>query len=98
MGGMVYLALDKKSSFRLRLAALGALGIMILTIIICLIIVLTDNKVIVDESILIVGAPVEVKDDSDNNLFSLVFSIIFLLALFGVIVFLVFREHKKTNK
>ena len=96
MGATVYLALDKKSSFPIKLAALGALAVMILTIIICLVIVLTDNRVPVDPSTLIVGAPVEVKD-ADDNLFALFFSIFFLLALFVAIVVLVFREHRKNK-
>ena len=98
MGGIIFLALDKRSNFRTRLAALGALAVMILTIIICLVIVLTDDKVPVDDSVLIVGAPPEVKDAGDNNVFSLIFSIFFLLALFAVILFLAMREHKKTKK
>ena len=98
MGGTAYLALDKKSNFRTRLAALGALALMIITVIICLVIVLTDNKVVIDESIIIVGAPVEIKDESNNSLFSLLFSIIFLLGLFAVVFVLAMREHKKTKK
>ena len=98
MGAMAYLALDKKSNFKTRVAALGALALMILTVIICLIIILTDNRVAVDESVLIVGEPVQVKDESGSNLLTLLFSIIFLLALFVTIAVLALREHKKAKK
>jgi len=91
---MVYLALDKKSNFATRMASLGALAVMILTIIICFVIVLTDNRVPIDESILIVGAPPEI-DESGGNLGGLFLLIIFLFALFGLIAFLTLREHKK---
>ena len=96
IGATIYLAFDKKSSFHLKLAALGALAVMFLTVIICLVIVLSDNRVPVDESVLIVGAPIEVKETNDN-LLTLIFSIFFLLALFVTITVLVFREHKKNK-
>jgi len=97
MGAMVYLALDKKSSFHIRLAALGALAVMILTVIICLIIILSDTSVPIDESMLIVGEPVKTKDDNENNLFTLFFSIFFLLAMFIMVAVIALREHKKTK-
>jgi len=96
MGAMIYLALDKKSNFPTRLASLGAIAIMIITVIICLIIILSDNRVPIDESALIVGAPVELREDN-NNLFALLFSIIFFLALFAIVAVLALREHKKTK-
>ncbi|MCL2758593.1 MAG: hypothetical protein FWD22_00040 [Treponema sp.] len=95
IGGMSFLALDKKSNFHTRLASLGALALMILTVIICVFIILTDNRVPVDPSTLIVGAPVEIKDESDNNVIALLFTIIFFLALFVVIAVLAMKEHKK---
>jgi len=98
MGAVVYLALDKKSNFPTRLASLGALALMILTVIICLVIILTDNRVPVDESVLIVGEPVQVQEKNDNNLLALFISIFFFLLLFAVIAFLVLREHKMSLK
>lgn len=95
MGVMCYLALDKKSNFHTRLASLAALAVMVLTVIICLIIVFSDNTVPVDYSTLVVGAPVEVKDDNEN-IFLLLFTILFFLALFVVIAVLAMKEHKKS--
>ena len=97
MGAVSYLALDKKSNFHTRIAALGALAVMILTVIICLIIILTDNRVPIDPSTLIVGAPVEVKDDGDNNIVALIFTILFFLTMFVTIFVLAMREHRKTK-
>ena len=97
MGVMIYLALDKKSNFPTRLASLGALAIMIITVIICLFIILTDNTVPIDPSTLIVGAPVEEPEDN-NNMLALIFTILFFLVLFIAILFLALREHKRTLK
>ena len=95
MAIMIYLAVDKKSNLAIRLASLIALGIMILTVIICLFIVLTDNRVPVDESVLIVGAPVETSDDRGNNLLALFFLIIFLLGIFVLIAYLALKENRR---
>ena len=97
MGVMIYLALDKKSNFPTRLASLGALAIMIITVIISMFIILTDNTVPVDPSTLIVGAPVEVPEEN-NNMLAFIFSILFFLVLFIIILFLALREHKRTSK
>jgi len=94
LGATTFMALNKKSSFHTRLVSLGAIAVMILTVIICIIVIFSENKVPLDPSTLIVGAPVEVKDDN-TNIIAMVFSIIFLLALFGVILFLAFKEHRK---
>jgi len=90
------MAVDKNSTFPMRLASLGALALMILTLIICIVVVLTDNRVPVDESVLIVGEPVEVKaEDEGSNMIAIIISILFLLVLFFVIAFLAMREHKR---
>jgi ABC-type Mn2+/Zn2+ transport system permease subunit len=96
IGAMSYLAIDKKSSFKTRIAALGALALMILTLMICIVVILSDNRVPVDPSTLIVGAPVEVQEEG-NNLISIVFSIVFLFILFFIIAFLTLREHKRSK-
>jgi uncharacterized membrane protein YhaH (DUF805 family) len=66
---------------------------MIITVIICLVVILSDNRVPVDPSTLIVGAPVEVSEE--NNIVALLISIVFLLVLFLVIAVLARREHKR---
>ncbi|MCL2245030.1 MAG: hypothetical protein FWC03_11295 [Treponema sp.] len=93
-GATSYMAVNKKSNFLTRLVCLGALAVMILTVIICMIIVFTDDTVVIDPSTLIVGEPVEVKEE-DSDLFILIFTITFFLILFAVILFLAMREHKR---
>jgi NADH:ubiquinone oxidoreductase subunit 6 (subunit J) len=94
LGAMVYLALDKKSSLTIRFASLGAIAIMFIAVVICVIIVLSDNTVPVDPSALIVGAPAEVKE-TKNNAAAIAFSIIFVIVLFVFIAILAMKEHKK---
>ena len=94
----VYMALNKKSDFATRLASLIALGVMLLTIVICVFMVFTDNSVPVDESVLIVGAPVEVAEKKDDNTMELILLTIFLIGIFSVLVFLAMRENRKQNQ
>jgi NADH:ubiquinone oxidoreductase subunit 4 (subunit M) len=97
MGAVISMAFNKKSSFAVRIASLIALALMLLTIVICLVFALTDNKVAVDPSVLIVGAPVETKKTGNDNLLVLLLVIIFLIAFFVVIAVLAIKEHKKIN-
>jgi len=89
-----YMALNKKSNFLTRLVCLGAIALMILTVIICLFIVFTDSPAPLDPSTLIVGETTE--PVKKVNVLPLIFSVFFLLILFSVLLVLVMREHKKT--
>lgn len=95
MAVMIYMALDKHSTSATRIASLIALGVMVLTIIICLFIIFTDKTVPVDESILIVGAPAETKKDGGSSIWLLLLFVIILLGLFGIIAFITMKENKK---
>jgi len=95
LGGIIYMAFDKKSDFLTCLASLIALGVMLLTVIICLIIALTNDTVPVDDSIIIVGAPVVTKKDVSGNMMPLALSVILILVFYAVIFFIALREHKK---
>ena len=95
MGVMIYMAVDKKSTFPTRLASLGSLAIMIIASIVCIFIILSDNTVPVDPSTLIVGAPVETTEEH-HNVLALIFTVLFFLVLFIVILYLAIREHKRS--
>ena len=96
---MTYMAVDKKSNFKTRGACLIALAVMILTVIICLFIVLTDTRVPVDTSVVIVGMPQETQQESGSNILALFFIVVFLLGIFALIAYLALKEHrKKFNK
>jgi cytochrome bd-type quinol oxidase subunit 2 len=98
MSGMVYLALDKKSTFQVRIASLIAIALMMATVILCVFLVLTDNRVPVDESVLIVGAPVEVKQTGSGNTMPILLLIILMVVLFIFLAILSMRENRKHLK
>jgi quinol-cytochrome oxidoreductase complex cytochrome b subunit len=97
LGGVISVAFNKKSNFPTRVASLIALALMVLAIIICLVVAFTDHTVAVDESVLIVGAPLEVKKTGNDNTMILVLLIIFLIVFFVAITVLTIKEHKKIN-
>jgi amino acid transporter len=94
LAAMVYLAFDKKSTLPIRLASLGAIAVMFIAVIICLIVVLSDKTIPIDPSTLIVGAPVEIKEEKNNSL-AIILSVVFIVALFVFIAILAMKEYKK---
>ena len=98
MAGTVYMALDKKSTFQIRIASLIAIALMMATVILCVFLVLTDNRVPVDESVLIVGAPVEVKQTGSGNTMTLLLLIIVMVVIFIFLAILSIHENRKHIK
>ena len=98
MGAVISMALNKKSNFHTRVACLIALAVMILTVLICGFIILTDNRVPVDESNVIVGAPAITNEPGSGKLITLLLIIVFLLGLFAVIAIHSMKEHRKQIK
>ena len=95
MAGMVFMAFDKKSNFPTRIACIIALGIMVLTVIVCLVLVFTDDRVPVDPSVLIVGAVPEPKPKNSTDSMVLILMIILMAALFVVVAVSAIRDYKK---
>jgi len=95
LGWVIYTAIDKKTDRITRLVSIVALGVMVLTVIICLFIALTDKTVPFDESVLIVGAPPATKEDDGNSMTILLFSIFMIIALYLLVTFLALREQKR---
>ena len=89
-----YMALNKKSDRKVRIVSIIALAFMILTLIICLIAALTDNRVPVDESVVIVGAPVQIQEVSSTNIVALTILIIILILVFLLIAYNAIKEKK----
>jgi uncharacterized membrane protein YqjE len=96
LAAIVYMAVDKKSTLTIRLASIGAIAVMFIALIICLIIIFSDKTVPVDPSLLIVGAPAEVQEKKSNP-FAIVLSIIFIVTLFVFIVIVAMKEYKKNK-
>jgi len=96
LAAMIYLAIDKKSTLIIRLASLGAIALMFIALVICTIVILTDNTVPVDPSVLIVGAPPATKDVKNKSV-PIAFVIIFAIAIFVFIAIAAMREQKKNK-
>jgi heme/copper-type cytochrome/quinol oxidase subunit 2 len=94
MAAISYMAIDKKSSFAVRIACLIALGIMIITVVICVIYASSGPVVQIDWSEYKVGDPVEVKKESHNSVVVII-TLVFLIILFAVIVYLSMKEQRK---
>jgi cytochrome bd-type quinol oxidase subunit 1 len=95
MAAMVYLALNKKSGFAVRLAALIALALMIITVIVCLFIVFGGRTALVEESVLAIEDAVPVEAEQGNNSLTLLLVFMFLFVFFAIVVLLSLREHRK---
>ena len=96
MASMIYLAVDKKSTLIIRLASLGAIALMFISLVICTIVILNDNTVPLDPSVLIVGAPPPTKEVKNNSAL-IAFVIIFAIAMFVFIVIASMKEQKKNK-
>ena len=94
LGAMSYLALSKNSRSGIRIAALIALGVMILTVIACLIIIMS-SRAAVSEAQPFSDTVMPVKPRSAGDSLLLIGCIIFLVALFMIILIQSLREQRK---
>ena len=97
LAGIIYLAISRKSSVPVRFTALGALALMILTVIICLLIIfgVIETKATVPVVALPDAPPSAAPAASGPDIVPLVLVIVFLLALFVLVMFLSMREQKR---
>ena len=97
LGGVVYMALSSKSTFKLRVVALGALVLMILTVIVCLFVYFrTDTapkQLILPDTL---PSDIPPPSSGDSPLALIVF-VIFLVGLFVAIFMLAMREQKRAD-
>jgi heme/copper-type cytochrome/quinol oxidase subunit 4 len=93
---VVYVAVSKKSSFTLRIAALVALGVMIVTVIICLFMVLGTDQT-PKGPFLPDAPPVEELPPSGSNYMVLLLFVLFLVGLFLMVLLISMREHRKSE-
>jgi cytochrome bd-type quinol oxidase subunit 2 len=95
--GIIYLAVAPQSSFKVRVAALGALALMITTVIICLFLFFksaaTPKQLLLPDMSPSDLPPLSTK----NNIPMMVMLVIFMITLFVMIVILSMREHKRTG-
>ncbi|MDR3192934.1 MAG: hypothetical protein LBT87_07705 [Treponema sp.] len=99
LGVIVYFALSKESSRIVRLAALIALGAVILSVLVCGIIVLLSLGDGGGEAVMPDFLAVEEPEPpTKTNTFVLVIVMLFLLAFLGMVVFLSLKEQRKTTE
>lgn len=94
--GIIYLAISKNSNFKVRITALSALALMIIAVIVCIFLVFgvetaTATPVLPD------APPVEVHPQSGGNIAALIMFVVFLIALFMVVLLIALREHRKNE-
>jgi len=100
LAGVAYLAVSPQSSFKLKIAALGALALMITTVIICLV-VFFKSAGTPKQTLLPDMDPSDLPPVSkEHNLPMMIMLVIFLIALFAMVAILSLREQKrgKENK
>jgi len=92
---MVYLSLSRRSSPKIKIAALAALAVMMITVVICLFRIFMTP----------VAAKVPLYPDMPPpdpapppNTMALVLAIVILIAVFLVVLFLSFREQRRVTK
>jgi hypothetical protein len=95
LGAMIYLALSKKTGPAIRIAALIALGLMVVSVIVCLVLAFTGGPAVSTGPILPVIEPHEKLPAAGSNLAVLFGLIVFLLALFILVAILSLRERKR---
>jgi hypothetical protein len=95
MAGIIYLAVSKKSTFMVRIAALGALALMVATVIVC-IVMFAKGSARAQPMLL---PDMDISDippmPSGGPSMTLIMFIIFMLALFAMVTALSLREQGK---
>jgi cytochrome bd-type quinol oxidase subunit 1 len=96
-GGVIFLAISKKSSFKIRVAALGALALMTLSVVVCIIIYFRTSAkpkyFILPDTL-----PSEIPPpQAGGNTAMLVMLLIFLIAIFATVLVVSLKEHKKAE-
>ena len=98
LASMVFLAISKKSTKGMRIAAIIALGVMIATVIICLFLIFFGVKAPVDESVILLTEVVPPPPKSSGNLWILLLFMLFLISLFVLVIIISIREHQAQKK
>jgi cytochrome bd-type quinol oxidase subunit 2 len=95
--GVVYMAISKKSTFMIRVAALGALALMVITVIVCLILFFTTAGV-PQYTYLPDVLPEEIPPPPSEGIsIMMIMYILFMIALFVMVLILAVKEQRKTG-
>ncbi|MCL2192756.1 MAG: hypothetical protein FWB78_05100 [Treponema sp.] len=96
--GIIYLAISKKSSFKVRIAALVALALMILAVIVSMSIVFGVAAAEPGTRVQLDMPPPETVPTTGPNTGVMLMFVIFLLVLFFLVLILSLREQRKKEK
>jgi len=94
--GVSYLAISKKSELKVRIAALGALAVMIVTVIVCLV-VYFKAEAVPKQLFLPDMMPSDMPPPVKNSPVTMIMLIVLMIALFVVVFFLSMKEQKRTG-
>jgi len=96
--GVVYLAVSPQSGFKLKITALGALALMITTVIICMFLFF-KSEATPKQKLLPDMDPSDLPPvTAEHNVPMLIMLIIFLIALFTMVVIVSLRDQKRDQK
>jgi NADH:ubiquinone oxidoreductase subunit 3 (subunit A) len=98
MAGVIYVALSKNSTPKVRIAALIALGVMVLSLIVSLILIFMVGPAEPEAPFIPFTAPAEEPPDTGHNILALLSVILFLAVLFLVILVMALRENRKSER
>jgi multisubunit Na+/H+ antiporter MnhB subunit len=96
MAGVIYAALSKNSTPKVRIAALIALGVMMFSLIVSLILIFMAGPAEPELPFIPFTAPAEEPPDTSHNILPLLSVILFLAVLFLVILVISRRENRKS--
>jgi len=96
--GVIYLALSKRSSFKIRLAALVALALMVLAVIVSIFLIFGVVVVEPGATVLTDIPPPETPPPTGTNNELLLMFIVFLIAMFILVLVLSLREQRHREK
>jgi heme/copper-type cytochrome/quinol oxidase subunit 2 len=97
LGAIIYVALSKKSGPRTRVAALIALGLMILSLIVCLVIIFGGAAGAGGDIVIPLDPPEEKTVPPGNDLWVFLAFAVFLIVLFVVVAVLSLRERRRAK-
>ena len=92
---IAYLAISRRSTFQIRIAALVALAVMIITVIICLVKIFMAPHSEAARTPPYPDSP-PLPPAPPPNIMGLVLVIVILLAMFAVVLYLSIREQRRT--
>ena len=95
--GVVFMALSRKSSFKMRIAAIGALALMIMTVIVCVILIFTAPE---EEKVLMLPdmTGYEAPPAQSSNIIIMLIAFALLIALFVIVLIMSLREQRRSQE